>query len=258
MMNCEPEWIRGDKNNPVGRVLVYGVNLDRSWPVKYPGLAGALDIEGLLKLTKREINEQAKEQFSELLKKLENIIKEFAEKKGLKSGSEVQFGIEQPIIPIILENPDDIDRYDCDVLRSDVLGIMHTHKMLDSTVKLYLATYELWLSKGIKVDKKYISKVPNFKDIKPDEFKQHIAQLVSMLMHELTNKGNTDRTFADLVQLASGSSFMQDVHNFYNLASTEHPHKLDIMSLYMQKIFAVLDERYEEVPVLIRKIDEIK
>lgn len=258
MMNCEPEWIRGDRNNPVGRVLVYGVNLDRSWPVKYPGLAGALDIEGLLKLTKREINEQAKEQFSENLKKLENTIKEFAEKKGLKSGSEVQFGIEHPIIPIILENPDDIDRYDCDVLKSDVLGIMHTHKMLDSTVKLYLATYELWLSKGIKVDKKYVSKIPNFKDIKPEEFKQHLTRLVSRMMYEIATKESTDKTFTDLVQLASGSSFMQDVHNFYALAGTVHPRKQDIMSLYMQKVFAVLDEKYEEVPMLIKKIDDIK
>jgi hypothetical protein len=76
-------------------------------------------------------------------------------------------------------------------------------------------------------------------------------------MYEIANKGSTDRTFTDLVQLARGSSFMQDVHNFYNLAGTEHPHKINIMTLYLQKIFASIDEKYEEIPGILRQINEL-
>ena len=62
----------------------------------------------------------------------------------------------------------------------------------------------------------------------------------------------SDRVFADLKQLTSGSFLLREVVSMYNISTTQDPNKIKLMELYFRKIFSLIDEDY----LLTRQIEE--
>jgi hypothetical protein len=62
----------------------------------------------------------------------------------------------------------------------------------------------------------------------------------------------TDRVFADLKQLTSGSYLMREVVSLYNISTTNDPNKIKLMELLFRKIYSLIDEDY----LLTKQIEE--
>ncbi|RLB05166.1 MAG: hypothetical protein DRG59_09385 [Deltaproteobacteria bacterium] len=126
--------------------------------------------------------------------------------------------------------------------------------MLDAHARLYVADYMNQKEKQIDLpgQKTYKSPYKNYKQLSKEEFKRLLAELSSELMFLHQTGGDSDRVFADLKQLTSGSYLMREVVSMYNISTTQDPNKIKLMELYFRKIFALIDEDY----LLAKEIDE--
>jgi len=133
-------------------------------------------------------------------------------------------------------------------------GIEVAHLVLDAHSRLYVADYMNQKEKQIDLPRhaEYVSPFKNYKQISKEEFKRHLTELSSELMFLSETGRETERVFADLKKLTSGSFLMREVVSMYNISTTEDPNKIKLMELYFRKIFSLIDENY----LLTRKIDE--
>lgn len=139
-----------------------------------------------------------------------------------------------------------------DLQRSEHLEVGHL--VLDAHARLYVADYMNQKEKQIELphQKTYKSPYKNFRKISKDEFKKQLTELSSELMFLLETGRDTDRVFADLKQLTSGSFLMREVVSMYNISTTKVPHRIKLMELYFRKIFSLIDEDYMKT----KEIDE--
>lgn len=139
-----------------------------------------------------------------------------------------------------------------DLERTEHMGIGHL--ILDAHARLYVAEYMIQkeLQLVLPSVRKYKSPYRNYKSLGREEFKQALTELSSELMFLIETGRETDRVFADLKQLTSGSHLMGEVVGLYNISTTHDPNKIKLMELYFRKIFSLIDEDY----LLTKKITE--
>ena len=125
-------------------------------------------------------------------------------------------------------------------------GIEVAHLVLDAHSRLYVAEYMIQKEKQIDLPRQaqYESPLKNYKQISREEFKHHLTELSSELMFLSETGRETERVFADLKKLTSGSYLMREVVSMYNISTTEDPNKIKLMELYFRKIFSLIDENY--------------
>jgi len=139
-----------------------------------------------------------------------------------------------------------------DLERSEHIEVGHL--VLDAQSRLYVA--DCMNQKENQIDlpdqKTYKSPYKNYKQLPKDDFKHLLTELSSELMFLIETNSETDRVFADLKHLTSGSFLMREVVSMYNISTTQDPNKIKLMELYFRKIFSLIDEDY----LLTKEIEE--
>jgi hypothetical protein len=164
-------------------------------------------------------------------------------------------------VPLIGFDPGVIEPYEatCDVVEAPAVpSITYAGLVLSGHAQHYLATYFMQRENVLEgmVSRKD-SKSPTFNDLPRAEFLSLLDRRVSELMYAYETGGETDQLLKDVRRLAGGTHFVRDVLNLCNLLETQHPKKIDLMELYLQRIHLLVNEKYEEITELDRKIREI-
>ncbi len=131
-----------------------------------------------------------------------------------------------------------------DLERKEMLEVAHL--VLDAHSRLYVADFMNQKEREIKLPEheSYESPCKNYKQLSREEFKQLLTELYSELMFLSETGSPSERVFADLKKITSGSYLMREVVNMYNISTTQDPNKIKLMELYFRKIFALIDEDY--------------
>ena len=145
-------------------------------------------------------------------------------------------------------------------LEFDIIDLERTehieigHLVLDAHARLYVADYMNQKEREMDLPghRSYKSPYKNYKQLSKEEFKNLLTELSSELMFLIETGSNTERVFADLKQLTSGSFLLREVVSMYNISTTQDPNKIKLMELFFRKIFSLLDEDY----LLTRQIEE--
>ncbi|OGG04051.1 MAG: hypothetical protein A3F83_05395 [Candidatus Glassbacteria bacterium RIFCSPLOWO2_12_FULL_58_11] len=145
-------------------------------------------------------------------------------------------------------------------LEFDIIDLERTehveigHLVLDAHARLYVADYMNQKEREMELPghQSYKSPYKNYKQLSREQFKSLLTELSSELMFLIETGSGTDRVFADLKQLTSGSFLLREVVSMYNISTTQDPNKIKLMELFFRKIFSLLDEDY----LLTRQIEE--
>ncbi|MBW7996866.1 MAG: hypothetical protein FVQ81_09945 [Candidatus Glassbacteria bacterium] len=131
-----------------------------------------------------------------------------------------------------------------DLERAEMLEVAHL--VLDAHSRLYVADFMNQKEREIELPdhKSYESPCKNYKQLSRDEFKRLLTELSSELMFLSETGRPSDRVFADLKAITSGSYLLREVVNLYNISTTQDPNKIKLMDLYFRKIFSLIDEDY--------------
>ncbi len=131
-----------------------------------------------------------------------------------------------------------------DLEREEMLEVAHL--VLDAHSRLYVADFMNQKEREIKLPEheSYESPCKNYKQLSREEFKQLLTELSSELMFLSETGSPSERVFADLKKITSGSYLMREVVNMYNISTTQDPNKIKLMELYFRKIFTLIDEDY--------------
>lgn len=131
-----------------------------------------------------------------------------------------------------------------DLEREEMLEVAHL--VLDAHSRLYVADFMNQKEREIELPEQesYESPYKNYKQLSREEFKQLLTELSSELMFLSETGSPSDRIFADLKKITSGSYLMREVVNMYNISTTQDPSKIKLMELYFRKIFVLIDEDY--------------
>lgn len=223
-------------------------DIKRSFPARVSGI-----IDEVIEQEQEEVSEPILESFREMFRRsiMEGERKETPEEVE-KGGKLPQPDFYSTMIPLpgkeIIEHYVDTEQeleFDIiDLKRSEHLEVGHL--VLDAYARLYVADYMNQKEKQIELPHQAAYKSPfkNYRQISRDEFKKQLTELSSELMFLLETGRDTDRVFADLKQLTSGSFLMREVVSMYNISTTQDPNRLKLMELYFRKIFSLIDEDY--------------
>jgi hypothetical protein len=143
-----------------------------------------------------------------------------------------------------------------DLEREEMLEVAHL--VLDAHSRLYVADFMNQKEREIALPEHegYESPYKNYKQLSREEFKQLLTELSSELMFLSETGSPSERVFADLKKITSGSYLMREVVNMYNISTTQDPSKIKLMELYFRKIFALIDEDYMEAKEIQEEIQQ--
>ncbi|MFC1545054.1 hypothetical protein ACFL4X_02715, partial [Gemmatimonadota bacterium] len=113
-----------------------------------------------------------------------------------------------------------------DLEREEMLEVAHL--VLDAHSRLYVADFMNQKEREIELPEheSYESPYKNYKQLSHEEFKQLLTELSSELMFLSETGRPSDRVFADLKKITSGSYLMREVVNMYNISTTQDPQKI--------------------------------
>lgn len=192
------------------------------------------------------------EEIAEMAEKMEESIRrsDYAPKRPV-----IEISMPFPIFePGIIEGY--MDGFDV-VRTSDMPNMEYAGRMLNATSTLYVVEYLSQVESGMEVREGYETRVKGFQEMDGSEFKTTLGKLMHELMGVLATGGETGQIFADLKHMASGSPFIRDVVNMFQISTTESPGKERILVLYYNKICAALDEDFEGASRLKSEIDRL-
>jgi len=228
-------------------------NIKRSFPARISKI-----IDEVIEKEQEEVSEPILESFREMFRRN-------AEQESEQPQTEQFSKLPQPdfystMIPLpgrdfISTYTDAETEFDFDVIdleRKEHLEVGHL--VLDAHSRLYVADYMNQKEKQIDLpaQKAYQSPYKNYKQLSKEEFKHLLTELSSELMFLIETGRETDRVFADLKQLTSGSYLMREVVSLYNISTTNDPNKIKLMELHFRKIYSLIDEDY----LLTKQIEE--
>jgi hypothetical protein len=150
----------------------------------------------------------------------------------------------------------DLDFDIVDLEREEMLEVAHL--VLDAHSRLYVADFMNQKEREIALPEHegYESPYKNYKQLSREEFKHLLTELSSELMFLSETDSPSERVFADLKKITSGSYLMREVVNMYNISTTQDPSKIKLMELYFRKIFALIDEDYMEAKEIQEEIQQ--
>lgn len=155
-----------------------------------------------------------------------------------------------------INDPEDIGFDIIDLERVENSGVAHL--LLDAHARLYIAEHMTQSARQINLDsiKDYSSPYKNMKQLSNKELKGSLSELSSELMFHIETGDSTERIFADLKKLTSGSHLMGLVVSLYNVSTTQDPNRFKLMDLYFRKIFSLIDEDYMLTKALTEEIEK--
>jgi len=151
--------------------------------------------------------------------------------------------------PLMADNTDLKSRISGDLMRiTDTPGIKQGVPLLSGTAQLYMDTYFIQQESKIPEQEGYVSSLRNLTELSRKEFNEEFIRLTGELMYytETTDCSETDKIFTDLKKLTKGAPFVRDIVNLYQISRTQNPDKIRLMTLYAEKILAIVDEEYLE------------
>ena len=160
------------------------------------------------------------------------------------------------IMPLIeSEEEFAFDVFDLERRESTEVG----HLILDAQSRLYVAEYMVQKERQIVFPEheQYVSPYKNYREMPKADFKNLMTELSSELMFKLETGEDTNRVFADLKQLTSGSYLLREVVSLYNVSTTQDPNRIKLMELYFRKIFSLVDEDYLEAKRITEEIEQL-
>jgi len=164
-------------------------------------------------------------------------------------------------IPLVGFDPSIIDVYkkSCDIIKApEVTNITYAGLVLAGHAQHYLASYFMQREIALSTSAKdHQSTVPNFKDLSKDAFLKLLKRKISELMFMHETHGSSDQSLKDLQQLTSGTYLVRDILNLSRLVETNHPHKIKMMELYLQRVQYLVNEQYEKISTIDRQIQEL-
>ena len=155
-----------------------------------------------------------------------------------------------------INNPENTGFDIIDLEREESSGVAHL--LLDAHSRLYIAEHMIQSDQKINLDsiKDYSSPYKNMKQMSNRELKNALSELSSELMFHIETSESTERIFADLKKLTSGSHLMGLVVSLYNISTTQDPNRFKLMDLYFRKIFSLIDEDYMLTKELTEEIEK--
>ncbi|GEM_PF-3031952 len=163
-------------------------------------------------------------------------------------------------MPVVGFDPGVIEPYEqsCDIMRTaEVPSITYAGLVLSGHAQHYLATYLLQQEENGKPGETEAIEIPNARDLTSSEFLELLNRKVSELMYEREAGGDMGRLILELRKLTAGTVFIRDVLNLARFNEIEHPARVDIIDLYLERISLLAKERYEEIPPLDQKLKSL-
>jgi hypothetical protein len=291
------EFIIGDKARLSGKAILYTTNISGSenpFNPRHPALAVAADPSDLVEILssliplpdemRKVLHDKIKETsefWSRFMfgQKMYQVVRDSMDQSldSLNLPEELKRQIEEEMasipdeetgvpyhgsfVPLVGFDPDAIEPYRelADLARApDVPNVSYAGLVLTGHAQHYLASYLLDQDRDAgEVLPEGESTAPNFQDIPRDEFLGILEKKISELMYAQETNGDTAPNLRDLVKLTSGTFFVRDALNLSRVAQSDHPGKIELMELYIRRIRLLAEERYEEIPALDRRLQEL-
>jgi len=165
-------------------------------------------------------------------------------------------------VPLVGFDPDVIEPYKSivDLARApDVPNISFAGLVLSGHAQHYLASYLFQREHAVEgAPPRGESDAPHFSDLSRDDFLVLLKKKVSEIMYAQETEANGAQLLRDLVKMTSGTLFVRDVLNLSRVAqSSDHPARIVVIELYLERIRLLALERYEESPTLDAKLAEL-
>ncbi len=169
-------------------------------------------------------------------------------------------------LPLVGFDPGVIEPYEqsCDVVRAEpVPSITYAGLVLSGYAQHYLAQYLLQREAAAPKPKKPTGEAgspPPRIDVRAlptAQFVEMLNRKVSELMFARETGASIEGQVRELQDLTRGTVFIRDVLNLAGFFETSHPHRIEIIDLYLRRIGLLAQERYEDIPEVDRKIQEL-
>ncbi len=242
----------GDPEKLEGRVLAYVENLHPHCEnCKYLGIFVTSNPLDMLDFKSQEAHETAQEAWNALKKEFDNL----EEKLGGK------------VIPMIAHGMKFASQEDADTagkkLNADVLyagkvmGQDMARDVLMSAHTIYLANYTTQLMQRMDTASVESTLQERYDSYQGADLKFKLYAMLGVLLDAVGRKQAKDlqRSIADLRTFAQGAPFFADVVNVVELAKTDRKDKIELMSLYIEKMGAIHCQNYESAAEIKKRID---
>jgi len=126
---------------------------------------------------------------------------------------------------------------------AEVYGCERANHLLGNASRVYMGLFFSQIEEEFGSMDRY-DHLPTFRDLATEQFKEELKRLARQLIYNTEHRLDDPEIFAALGKLSRGSPFLIDVSRLCKISRSKLNRKLDLMSLYLKKIYASLDEDY--------------
>jgi len=126
---------------------------------------------------------------------------------------------------------------------AEVYGCERANHLLGNASRVYMGLFFSQIEEEFGPMNGY-DHLPTFRDFPREQFKEKLKRLAGQLIYNTEHKLDDPVIFAALGRLSQGSPFVIDMSRLCKISRSRVDRKLNLMSLYLRKICASLDEDY--------------